>query len=194
MDLINTKISIEKILALIAFILALFAAVTGNPEQTNDFDQIDSIDGRKIDFIEARQLANLIISKNNDFLIFDLRNEEKYNKYHIPPAKNYKELNLLGTELNSGSNTIILYDQDQKRASEKWLGLKEANQNNVYLLRGGIKAWANEVLFPDLTNQNNLDSDTIEIIKKMSLYFGGKPKFNSIGKGILSRKYNREGC
>jgi len=194
MDLLNTKISIEKILALIAFVLALFAAVTGNQEQTTNLNQIDSIAGRKIDFIEARHLANLIISKNNDFLIFDLRDEEKYKKYHIPHAKNFKELKLLDTVLISGSKTIIIYDQNQKRAAEKWLVLKEANLNNVFLLRGGIKAWANEVLFPDLTDQNNLDSDSIEHTKKMSLYFGGKPKFNSTGKGILSRRYNREGC
>ena len=106
----------------------------------------------------------------------------------------FKELNSLDTAFISLSKPVLLYGRDQKQAAEKWLVLKEANMDNVYLLRGGIKAWANEVLFPDLTNQENLQTNSIENVKKMSLYFGGKPKINTIGKGNLSRKYNREGC
>ena len=188
------KYTFEQRLAFFVFILAFFAAIIGNPMQAENVTLIDSIAGKKIDFISVRNVAELIMSRGTDFSIIDLREEKKFRQYHIPGAKSINKINLIDSSIFSSSNTLIIYGNKQTHVAEKWLELKEANLKNVLVLKGGIKGWVNEVLFPDLTDQPNLNVESTRSIKKMSLYFGGRPKFNTTGKNSLSRKYNREGC
>ena len=83
---------IQRILAVTALILATLAAITGSPFEKSNYPDWDikniNIDGEETTIISVTELAKWIIEKKNDFLIIDLRSEEKYKKYHIPFSYN----------------------------------------------------------------------------------------------------------
>lgn len=187
----------EKILALITLFLAIFAALLGDPhrlsEQHEKIFTPREINGRKIEYLQTYQIAEWIMEKSDDFIIIDVRTLVEFNRYHIPSAQNITYLkNTL--KMNSPDQIIILYSKNNESVIESWLKLKQRGFENLYLMQGGIKAWAEEILFPDLSIDHGLEQAMIEKIKKTSLYFGGKPKLGEFQIGKSGKRYHREGC
>jgi rhodanese-related sulfurtransferase len=188
---------IELVLALFAFLLAVFAAVLGDPyrvteEQKKILKPLE-INGLKIDYVKSYQLAQWIMEKSDHFILIDTRKVKEFNSYHVPSAQN---LTFFKTNLEkiSTDQTIILYSKNNESAVHIWVELKQKGYNEVYLMEGGIKAWATEILFPDLSQAYGLDKTMIERMKKTSLFFGGKPKLGEFESGKSRKRYHREGC
>jgi rhodanese-related sulfurtransferase len=187
----------EKIIGFIAFLLAIFAALLGEPykvsEQKSKMVKPLEIKEIKIDYIESSQLAEWLMEKKADLIVFDVRTVAEFNDYHIPSAR---DITILENHVETIplDQTIVIYSENNVSAIERWLELKHYGYEKVYLLEGGIRSWVEEILFPDLSNQSGLGEAAIEKINKTSLYFGGKPKIDEFYKNKSRKKYHREGC
>ncbi|UCE05638.1 MAG: YeeE/YedE family protein, partial [bacterium] len=187
------NITLNKKLALLAVVPAIFATVVGNPSKTTITYKEAMIDENLVKYVDVQQLAEWIMDKQDNFSLIDLRSKWKFEQYHIPFAQNITS-NSLANETVPERGKIIIYGQDETLPKGDWQILKDIGFENVYLLRGGLNEWLDKVIFPDLTKMGVRDENVIERIKKTSWYFGGKPKLREKDKSKFPKKYRREGC
>ncbi len=187
----------EKIFGFIALFLALFAALLGDPypESNPQEDMVRPLEikGMQVDYIRAVDLAKWLMEKEKNFILIDSRLDSEFDNYHIPSAKNRIFFESISENVQP-DRTIILYSDNNESSLEKWFELKQLGYMKVLLLDGGMRSWANEILFPDLSHHPGLSEEEIEKIRKTSLYFGGNPKLGEFYKGKTRKKYFREGC
>lgn len=183
----------NHILALLAFIGGAAAAFT-NFTQNNHFYpdwkyQKVRIDGQRIHFISAPQLADLIYTKKEGVIILDTRDREEYGKYHIPKALQYHEGMMKKADFSSG--TVILCGEEE--GSDPFSSVSEL-PGRVYVLKGGMEAWYSLVLFPDFIKYHVRNSDQLDHILQVSGFFGGKPRNTQVLNVNMRKENYREGC
>ena len=186
--------SFLNILVPIAILFALLAVVAGSPYKITikpiSINEEFEIEGKSIKVIDVQELAKWIMDKRGDFYIVDTRIKNEFDEYHIPFA-----LSSSGRESPNTSNdknvAIIIYDKNNRYSIEKLKPAINNRNEQIYLLMGGLDAWINKIIFPDLRGRNDLSEKEIEEIYKTSTYFGGKP---ILDKERHKRKYKREGC
>ncbi len=188
------NITLEKSLAFFALILAFFAAITGDPQGagTETIKQVE-LSETSVKFIQVQELAEWIIQKKNDFELIDIRDKKAFDKYHIQFATNIPYDLLVDKDfINKTKN--ILYWQNERFPQETMSFIKNGSEEKIYVLRGGINAWIDKIIFPDISKIEKDDQAAIAKISRTSRYFGGKPKNSKKTNPKIRRKYNREGC
>ncbi|MFH0881814.1 MAG: YeeE/YedE thiosulfate transporter family protein [bacterium] len=168
------------VLASVAFLLALSAAISGDPDAMSArLDQAG--------MIGPVEVGRAIMTRRADFTLIDIRDPGVYNAYHIPSAMNLTADQLNLTSLSDLDSSVVIYGAHdvlaQRAASQlRTLGVKE-----VQILRGGIDGWRREVLFPVVPA--NAEG---KFLQNMSRFFGGSPLIG--GKSPSGANYTREGC
>ncbi|MDH7604327.1 MAG: rhodanese-like domain-containing protein [Melioribacter sp.] len=177
------KLNTNKKLALLAAILGILAFIIGNPNNKNKI----TVNAKELalstikneDKISVIELADWIIKGKEDFVLVDLRDEKSYNEYTIPNSVNIEIENLLDSDLMRNEK-IILYGDDDITSAQAWFILKSANYKSVYILKGGMNAWKNEILYPKIAdNATPEEKSEFEKVKQISFYFGGMPQIIS---------------
>lgn len=190
------KFRLQRVLALGALVLALFSAVVGNPSKDNRGSSItvleERFDGVTLRYLEVQELADRIMEKKDDFDILDVRSKMQFETYHIPFAKHAPE-----GSVRDGSvvdkEVIIVYTQYGTVPRKTLMALGEIGTEEIYCLKGGLNAWMETILFPDISGSAEMNEDQKEKRMKISRYFGGQPRFIE-KKDQLTRQYKREGC
>jgi len=189
----SKNVRLIKTLVLIAIVFSFLAVIAGNPYTVSivpvDTDEEFEIEGNVVKVIAAGDLAARLIAKRNDFNLFDIRSDSDFKEYHIPHSINISSENFTQIKQDEAS-IIIIYDEGNRYVIGKIKPLVKDVKADVYLLKGGIRGWMNEVLFPDLRN-TKLSKDETDKIYKTSSFFGGKPVTDKERK---RKKYSREGC
>lgn len=174
------NLSPNRRLALVALVLGLLAVFGPNPYRgaaasvNTKEAAIQMATGA--DQVGVTTLADWIIQGRADFRVVDLRAATAYAEYHIPPAENIPVAGLAESSL-SRNEKIVLYAEDGARAAQAWMLLKARGYRGAYILRGGLEAWKDSVLFPRIP-QNATPAQTVEFAKmrEVSKYFGGTPQ------------------
>lgn len=179
------KLSIAKKLALLAFILGAIALIIGNPSDSNKIyvnaKEMTLSTVQEQDRIDVMTLADWLIKGNADYTLVDLRSQKEFNEYFIPSSVNIPIENVLASELMRNQK-ILLYGNDDVTSAQAWFILKSSNYKAVYILKGGIVAWKNEILFPKLSAAaTREEAKAFEKVKEVSIYFGGTPQIVSEG-------------
>lgn len=184
------RISTPQKLAALAFLLGFFALIIGSPSDNRHL----KINAKEIsleirnekNIVQPVELADWIIKGKVDFIVLDVRNENKFNEYHIPGAMNVSSESVLEAGLMK-NDKILIYGDDDILTAEAWFLLKSAGYKNVYILKGGMKGWQESVLYPTLKADASEEEKTeFEKMKQVSFYFGGEPRIASGDNGIVS--------
>ncbi len=179
-------LSTAKKLAGIAFLLGVLALIIGN---SNDRNKI-SVNAREValstvkdqDKIDVATLADWLIKENSDFTLVDLRTEKEFSEYNIPNAVNIKMEELLNSNLKRNQK-YLFYGSDDIASAQAWFILKSAGYKGVYILKGGMNSWKNQILYPErAANISVVDSIKFEKIKEVSIHFGGAPRMQLLGQ------------
>ncbi|MGK9369869.1 rhodanese-like domain-containing protein [Melioribacter sp. Ez-97] len=184
------KISTTRKLAVLAFALGFFALIIGSPSDNRHL----KINAKEIslelrnekNIIRPVELADWIIKGKVDFIVLDVREENKYDEYHIPGAMNVSSESVLEAGLMK-NDKILIYGDDDILTAEAWFLLKSAGYKNVYILKGGMKGWQTDVLYPTLkADASEAEKTEFEKMKQVSFYFGGEPRIASGENGVVS--------
>ena len=177
------KLSTPKKLAIVAAILGMLALIIGDPTNGNKI----SVNAKTLalstikdqDKIDVTTLADWLIKGNADYALIDLRTEKEYSEYNIPSSINIKMEDLLSSDLMRNQK-ILLYGDDDVAAAQAWFILKSSDFKGVYILKGGMTAWKDEIMFPKLSaNATPEQTASFEKVKQVSLFFGGTPQIVS---------------
>lgn len=178
-DLVK-NLSLNGRLAAIAFLLGFVALFAGSPYKgagaTVNTKELSIAMATGADQVAVTTLADWIIQGKADFRVVDLRPEASYAEYHIPPAEHISVAGLAQSSLQRNEK-VILYAEDGARAAQAWMLLRAKGYKGVYLLRGGLEAWKDSVLFPRIP-ENPTPSQVVEFARarEVSKFFGGTPQ------------------
>ena len=165
-----SKISFNKKLAVVAFILSFFAMIFSFifPKGLKNKE--------KPKYISVYTLAQKIKNKEN-IQVIDLRKNADFKKFHIPTAKNILIKNWLKPSEES-SDLLVFYSGDDFLTRKLWIQLPESIKKISTVLYGGIHDWYEMLLYPKLPiNASKKDSIILKNIKTLTKYFGGKIEF-----------------
>ncbi|MCX8009994.1 MAG: rhodanese-like domain-containing protein [Ignavibacteria bacterium] len=185
-------LSLNKKLALIAFILGVLALIAGSPydksKVTVDTQELAMIVDKEVDHVSVYELADWLIQGNSDFRLIDLRSEKEFNEYHIPSAENIPVAELPKSNLTRNEK-IILYSEGGIHSAQAWFLLKAKDYKAVYILLGGLDEWKDKILFPKISsNATPAELAEFEKIKYISKYFGGTPQTGTTQTEVSSPK------
>jgi rhodanese-related sulfurtransferase len=182
----------NHILALLAVIGGVTAAFTSFSEKNELYPtwkfETERVQGKKIYYISAPHLADLLYEKDQYLELLDIRTLADYESYHIPSA-----LALKTDEQVKGSknDSYVVYGQDEDVDAIKHL---EDVKGKVYVLKGGLESWKSLVLFPDFSQYKVRNREALEHILRRSKYFGGKPLNTQLLHIDQRQSSYREGC
>jgi len=174
------KLSLNGRLAVVAFALGFLALFAGTPyhgaDATVNTKELALTMATYADQVGVSTLADWIIQGKADFRVVDLRSEQAYAEYHLPPAENIPVAGL-GQSSLMHNEKIVLYAEDGTRAAQAWMLLKAKGYKGVYILRGGLDAWKDSILFPRIPG-NPTPAQVVEFARarEVSKFFGGTPQ------------------
>ncbi len=174
--------STNVLLATIAFVLALFGMLFSftNPPGVYDVN----INPR---FMSVVDLAEKI-KRRTGLQVIDLREDELFEQFHIPTAKNipWKKLDLF-TAFPVGQ---LVFYSDALPSQRIWSRLPDSLKDRSAILYGGIHDWYDHLLYPSLpAKAPERDSVIYHQVQGLSLFFGGQPQFS---EGESMEYYHRD--
>lgn len=215
-----SQLDLKIRLIIIGVVLGVIAIFAGDPYggttiKINSEDlSYSTMNGA--DKIDPVMLANWIIQGKADFDLVDLRTPDLYSEYSLPESENIPLIELPKSDLQRNQKIILISD-DEVTASQGWFILKANDYKGVYILKGGINAWKDQVLFPKCSlNASDEEIANFKKMEEISKYFGGQammvssetetaatttqiqlPTSNTKKSGTITtptKKKKREGC
>lgn len=142
---------------------------------TMDLNELAVIVEGEADHVTVQELAERIIAGATDYRLLDLRDEAAYAAYHIPGAEHVSITELTDYPLLRNEQ-IMLYSGGGIHASQAWFLLKAKKYPAVYTVLGGMNAWEDEILFPQLAADASPDAvAAFAKTQEVSRHFGGTP-------------------
>ncbi len=173
-------LTLNKKLALMVLALGFVALFAGSPykgrELKVDASEMAMIVQKEVDHVASEELAGWIVQGKADYRLLDLRTDEDFGEYHIPTAENVALTSLKEAQLGRNEK-IVLYSDGGIHSAQAWFLLKAEGYKGVYILRGGLEEWKDNILFPRLaTNASPAEVAAFDKTKLMSKFFGGNPQ------------------
>ena len=174
------KLPIRKRVGILAIILGFAAIFAGSPYNKStariNVKEIALTSVTDENRVDVNELADWIIKGKYDYRLVDLRDTEKYDSYNIPLSENIPIIEILDSDLMRNEK-IVLYSDEETVAAQSWFLLKADNFKSVYILKGGLESWKDQVLFPTLAS-NPTKGQLVLFEKKIevSKFFGGQPQ------------------
>ncbi len=103
-------------------------------------------------FYSPDELAQLLIQKDPNIRLIDVRTPDEFDKYALPNAINIPLSDLLSETyrdfLDQDVYQNILYSNGTTDAVKAWMILRQLGWENNYVLQGGLNYWAETILNP----------------------------------------------
>jgi rhodanese-related sulfurtransferase len=172
------RMTLNQRLAGLAFVLglvALAAAPYRGSAVMLDAKELAVVVQKELDHVAPLDLAAWIIEGRSDYRLVDIRTDAEFQRYHIPTAENIPLAALADAGLGR-QERIVLYSEGGIHAAQAWMLLKALGYRGVYILRGSLEGWKDEVLFPAVSaGPSGADAAREARLRQMSAYFGGTP-------------------
>ncbi|MGE5199014.1 MAG: rhodanese-like domain-containing protein [Rhodospirillaceae bacterium] len=183
------RLTLNQRLAMAAVVLgavALFAAPYPGNSVTLNPKELALVVGTRADEVGAQELAAWIIAGRADYRLIDLRTEAEFAQYHIPTAANVPMTNLPDAGLGR-QEKLVLYSGEGIHAAQAWMLLRAQGYRSVYVLKGGLDGWKNEVLFPVVADNPTAEERARdERLASVSAFFGGQARSAAAAAGGAS--------
>ena len=170
-------------LILIGIILA-FSPVENGSVKKADAELIAKQIVDREDHINAEQLGQLIIDKDPDYLLIDVRKPQEYSNFHINSAVNIPLKELFKPEFITSldpENFLILYSNGGTHAAQAWVLLKQQGFSNMAVLLGGLNYWVDVYSNPTPPEGVHADSEIFryQFLKSAGPYLLGDGKVST---------------
>jgi rhodanese-related sulfurtransferase len=116
--------------------------------------------GATLQTVAPVELAEWIRDRKPNLRIVDVRSESDFDEYHLPRAERFTPSMTFAPD-----DTIVL------------VAGGSVDARHVYVLRGGIQAWIDEVMNPTITaDAPQSGREAFQRASVVSRYFGGVPR------------------
>jgi rhodanese-related sulfurtransferase len=173
---------IRKTLGVAAAILGALALVAGSPYRTR----------HAVAEVSPVELAEWIRDRKPELRVIDPRPAAEFDDYHLPRAENVVAPSSAAFK---PTETIVLVAGDGQGGDGQGI------DHQVYVLRGGVRGWIDEVMNPTITaNASPAERAAYQRASIVSRYFGGvprvvdKPQAKSSDTAAAVKAVRRRGC
>jgi rhodanese-related sulfurtransferase len=174
-----SRLTLNQRLALVAFILgavALGASPTRQGVVAFDPRELALAVQRGTDHVGVGTLADDLVKGHADYRVIDVRAEAAYTAYHIPSAESVPLAALAAADLPRNEK-LVLYGEDGVQAAQAWFLLRARGYRGVYMLRGGLAEWRDNVLYPVLSEVASVEARRENDRRTaVAASFGGAPR------------------
>jgi rhodanese-related sulfurtransferase len=131
-------------------------------------------------YYEVENVAHLIISKDPSLQLIDVRDEKHFNKFTLKGAMNIPLKDFLKEEniayLDQDVYNTVLFSNGTSDADVAWMLATRLGYKNVFVLRGGLNQWVENILQPEDHSiiWDKVSDQLYQYRKGASQYFGGK--------------------
>ncbi len=171
-----SRLSLNQRLALLALVLgvvAIAATPTLGRRATIDAREMSLVMQKGADRVDARTLAGWIIASRADIRVIDIREPAAFAAGpRIPTAENIPVGALADAGLGRDER-IVLVSDDEARAAQAWFLLRADGFRGPVIVRGGLRAWQEDVLYPRVDALGARERAQAEAV---SAHFGGAPR------------------
>jgi rhodanese-related sulfurtransferase len=161
-------------LALLAGTLGALALVAGEPYPTGRGPTVAG----DVSFVTAVDLARWIRDGRPDLRLVDVRDDSLFDAYHLPGAERMG-LGELGRHAVARDANVVVYAGDDAAATRAAAVLRRRGVMRTSVLRGGLRAWVDEIVAPRLTALPPTATAAEQTARRQQLelsrYFGGTP-------------------
>jgi rhodanese-related sulfurtransferase len=170
-------------LVLVGIILA-FSPVEYGSENKADAETIAKLIVDREDHVTAEQLGHLIIDKDPDYLLIDVRKVQEFTDFHIKTAINIPLEEIFKPEYLTSLDPekfIILYSNGGTHAAQAWVMLRQKGLNNTAVLLGGLNYWVDVYSNPTPPENVHADSEVFryQFLKSAGPYLLGDGQVSS---------------
>jgi hypothetical protein len=169
----------NQALAAAAFLLglgALFISPSRGGAVSIHPGELARIVQTEVDHVTPDDLADWIVQGRADFRLIDVRDEKAYSEYHIPGAELLPITKLADASL-ARNEKIVLYSDGGIHSAQAWFLLRARGYQGVYILRGGLDEWRDQVLSPVLaTEPTPFEARRNERLQARAAHFGGQAR------------------
>ncbi|WP_053954856.1 rhodanese-like domain-containing protein [Inediibacterium massiliense] len=132
---------IALVLLIILLIGIVFFTLSGSDETFLDSERV-KYNYKKVSFEQAK----ILLEKNPDTIVFDIRDEDEYLEGHLPNATQltYKELKKKLDYYNP-DNIYMIYGESDKKSEKAAEVMANNGFSKIYMLNGGMQDWPYEI-------------------------------------------------
>jgi len=163
-------------------ILGLFIAFTTvKTAETNEItpDLLNKKIIQQTRYFTPEEVAEMIISGDPSLQLIDVRTEKFYNKFTLKGAMNIPIADLLKQEnldyLDQDVYRTVLFSNGTSDADVAWIIATRLGYENVYVMKGGLNRWVDNILQPSEKSViwDRIDDEMYQYRRGASEYFGG---------------------
>jgi len=164
-------------------ILGVFIAFTSVKHSTDNEISPDELQKAMIEktrYYSPEKVAQLIISQDPSLQLIDVRKGELYNRFTLKGAINIPLKDLLNQDnldyLDQDIYKTVLFSNGTSDADVVWALATRLGYKNVYVMKGGLNAWIENILQPkeNTVVWDRIDDQMYQYRRGASEYFGGK--------------------
>ena len=158
----NMRIKLAMALIPLGLIIAAVPENTTKPYKLTAGQLLEEIkDGTQ--FFSPDEVATMIIEKNPELQLIDVRSKDDYEKYHLPGAMNIPLTDILSSDyediLNQDIKMNVFYSNGSTKSNEAWMLLRQLGYENNYVLQGGLNYWAETIMNPQRPPSTSPDDE-----------------------------------
>jgi len=185
----------------IVLLLILGAFIAFTTVKTDEREQIspDKLHHKVIQknrYFSPEEVANYIISGDPSIQLIDVRDAKFYNKFTLKGATNIPIKEILKEEnlsdyFDQDVYKTIIFSNGSSDADVAWMLVTRLGYENVYVMKGGLNAWVDQILQPREHSVvwDRIDDEMYQYRKGASEYFGGSSSAPAAGDdGVVKPK------
>ncbi len=151
---------------IVLFSIAVAITIIGQPNAERKWNLLskkyESILEKREIYVHPLELKELAEQRTVRVVIFDIRNEEDYNLFHIPDSTNLDFSNIESQQFadelvkNSANTVYFLVGNGESDSTKAWKFLKALGAINIYILDGGVNHWLEVFPLPSTIASKNV--------------------------------------
>ena len=157
-----------------------FTSVKKNESTEISPEQLNKKIIQQTRYFTPEEVAKFIISEDPSLQLIDVRQPSLYNKFSLKGAMNIPIADILNEDnllyLDQDVYKTVLFSNGTSDADAAWILVTRLGYENVYVMKGGLNQWVENILQPSEHSVvwDRVDDQLYQYRKGASQYFGGK--------------------
>lgn len=147
----KTRVIISIVFLGLGLIIAAVPQNTTLPYKLTAKQMLEQSNNR-VQYYSPEEVANIIIQKDPEFQLIDVRSPDEFEKFSLPGAINIPLTDILSDEnrdyLDQSVKLNILYSNGTVDATKAWMIMSQLGWENNYIMEGGLNYWAEVIMNP----------------------------------------------
>jgi rhodanese-related sulfurtransferase len=189
----NGKNIFGVVLLLVLGVFLAFTSVKQSSSNEISPDDLYQQVVQKTRYYTPEEVAHKIISQDPSLQLIDERTDKFYNKFTLKGAINIPLKELLNKDyldyLDQDVYETVLFSNGSSDADVAWMLATRLGYKNVYVMKGGLNAWVEQILEPKEHSViwDRIDDEMYQYRKGASQFFGGKADVPSGDDGAVAK-------